>query len=183
MGVDLHVYTANESLVSSDELRRQLRSQGWDVRFVLDPGIKPLEQPPEGPLVDTLDVIGWDASSPTAQQVADAIDSGDLKRLNEYYAERLAGSCGYVAHNDYDFDKELAREDEDLRDEILEEIDPQHLEAMRRAKVKYWLCVRIRSSNLSYRFLETVWRAVGQLRGGLLEDPQSGEYTLVEPVS
>jgi hypothetical protein len=54
---------------------------------------------------------------------------------------------------------------------------------MRGAKAKYWLCTRIRSSNLSFRFLEVVWRAVGQLRGGLLEDPQTGEYTRIKPRS
>jgi hypothetical protein len=183
MGVDLYMYTDNDLLITSGELRGQLRSQGWDVRYVRDTGTRPLEQLPEGPLDDTLDVLGWESSSPHGLKVGDAIDSGDLKGLEECNAQGYVGSCGFVAQCSFDFEKELAREDEETREEILEEIEPAHLEAMRSAKLRYWLCVRIRSSNLSYRFLNVVWRAVGQLRGGLLEDPQSGEYALVKLVS
>jgi hypothetical protein len=177
MGVDLYVYSPHESIVTSEELRRELRSQGWDVRFVLDQGKPVLETAHEGPLIDLLDVMGWPAALEKGALVAGAIDGRDLKSLQSLYDEGMVGTCGYSVQSPYDFERELDLDEEfDDEEEDQEPIEASCLEAMRRAKTKYVLRVRIRSSNQSYKFMDVVWRAIGQLRDGLLVDPQSGEF-------
>ena len=63
MGVDLYVYSPHESIVTSEELRRELRSQGWEVRLILDQPKPELEPAAEGPLIELLDVMGWPITS------------------------------------------------------------------------------------------------------------------------
>ena len=177
MGVDLYVYSPHESIVTSEELRRELRSQGWDVRFVLDQGEPVLEPANQGPLIDLLDVMGWPTASEKGALVAGAIDGRNLKSLQSLYDEGVVGTCGYGVQSPYDFERDLEL-DEEFEDEgeDQEPIEASCLEAMRRAKTKYVLRVRIRSSNQSYKFLDVVRQAIGQHRGGLLVDPQSGEF-------
>lgn len=177
MGVDLHVYTPSEEIVTSEELGRQLRSEGWEVRFVLDQEGPVLEPAHEGPLIDVLDVIGWSISAEKANLAAEAIDRRDLKSLQSLYDEGTVASCGYSVVHPFNFEEESERWDtEEEEDEDEEPIEEWCLEAMRQATTRYGLRVRIRSSNRSYQFLRVVWRAVGQLRDGLLVDPQFGEY-------
>ena len=181
MGVDLYVYSPHESIVTSEELRQELRSQGWDVRFVLDQTEPVLEPADEGPLIDLLDVIGWPAASERGVLVAGAIDGHDPKSLQSLYDEGVVGTCGYSVQSPYDFERELELDEEfDDEEEDQEPIEASCLEAMRRARTKYTLRVRIRSSSQSYKFLDVVWQAIGQLRGGLLVDPQSGEFRHVK---
>lgn len=181
MGVDLHVYTPREDIVTAEELGRQLRSEGWDVRFALDQGKPVLEPAPEGPLTGLLDVIGWPIYSDKGVLVAEAIDHRDLKSLQRLYDEGIAGTCGYSVEHPFNFEEDFEDEEaDDEEDEDQEPIEEWCLEALRRAKTKYSLRVRVWSSNQSYRFLSIVWQAVGQLRGGVLFDPQSGEFRHVE---
>jgi hypothetical protein len=81
MGVDLYVFTPHEAVLTSEELRAELLSQGWDVRFVLDQREPVLEPAAEGPLTDLLDVMGWPTSSDKGTLSAEAIDRRDLKAL------------------------------------------------------------------------------------------------------
>jgi len=179
MGVDLYVYSPHETILSSEELRRELRSQGWEVRFVLDQPKPVLEPAPEGPLTDLLDVMGWPSSSEKSVLVAEAIDRRDLKALQALYDEGVVGTCGYGVVCHYVYEDELDDEFEDeegFEDEAEEPIEASCLEAMKRAKTKYSLRVRVRSSNRSYKFLSIVWEAIGHLKDRLLVDPQTGEF-------
>jgi len=177
MGVDLYVISPHESIVTSDELRRELRSQGWEVRLILDQGTPVLEPAVEGPLTDLLDVMGWETSSDKAAEVAEAIDSRDPKALQAFYDEGVVGTCGYGVVRHFVYKEELEDEFEDEEEsEDEESIEESCLEALKRAKTKYVLRVHVRSSNQSYKFLSAVWEAIGRLRDGLLVDPQSGEF-------
>jgi hypothetical protein len=181
MGVDLYVYSPHETILTSEELRRELRSQGWEVRFVLDQAKPVLEPAAEGPLTDLLDVMGWPTSSDKGTLAAEAIDRRDLKTLQSLYDEGVVGTCGYgvVCHYVYEEEVEDEFEDEEEfedEDEDQGPIEASCLEAMKRAKTKYGVRVRIRSSNQSYKFMHVVWEAIGRLRDGLLVDPQSGEF-------
>jgi hypothetical protein len=177
MGVDLYVFSPHETVLTSEELGRELRSQGWDVRFVLDHGEPVLEPAAEGPLTGLLDVMGWPTSSNKGTLAADAIDRRDLKALQAIYDEGVVGTCGYGVVCHYVYEEQLEDEFEDEEeDEVEELIEATYLEAMKRAKTKYSLRVRVRSSNQSYKFLNVVWEAIGRLKDGLLADPQTGEF-------
>jgi hypothetical protein len=178
MGVDLYVLSPQETILTSEELRRELRSHGWEVRFVIDQAKPVLEPAAEGPLTDLLDVMGWPTSSDKGVLVAEAIERRDLNTLQSLYDEGVVGTCGYGVERHYVYEEELEDEfeEEEFEDEEQEPIDASCLEAMKRAKTKYGLRVRIRSSNQSNKFLNVVWEAIGRLRDGLLVDPQSGEF-------
>jgi hypothetical protein len=176
MGVDLYVYTKSESVVTTDELRRHLHTQGWGVRFLLDQGTPALEPAPDGELRDSLDVMGWRLSSEHAAPAADAIDRRDMEAVQAFYSQGVVGTCGYGVESPYQYEEEFDPEEDAEMDGSEGAVEAWCLEAMREAGTRYNLRVRIRSSNLSYQFLEVVWQGIGQLREGLLEDPQSGEF-------
>jgi hypothetical protein len=175
MGVDLFVFSPHETVLTTEELRRELRSQGWEVRFVIDQPKPELEPAAEGPLTELLDVMGWPTSSEKGRLVAEAIDRRDMKALQALYDEGVVGTCGYGVVCHFVYEEEF--DDEEFDDDEEEEpIDAGYLEAIRRAKTKYSLRVRVRSSNQSYNFLNIVWEAIGRLKDGLLMDPQSWEF-------
>jgi hypothetical protein len=180
MGADLYVLSPQEAILTSEELRRELRSQGWEVRFLVDQPQPELEPADEGPLTDLLDVMGWPASSDKGPLVADAIDRRDMSTVQRLYHEGVVGTCGYGVVGYYVYEEEpfdeFDEDDEEFEDD--EPIDPRCLEAMKQAKTKYALRVRARSSNQSYKFLNVVWEAIGRLRGGVLVDPHTGEIRL-----
>src|SRR5262249_32304040 len=147
MGVDLYVFSPQETVLTSEELRRELRSQGWDVRFVLDQPKPVLEPAAEGPLTDLLDVMGWPTSSDKGTLAAQAIDGRDLKALQALYDEGVVGTCGYGVVCPFLYEEEFEDDSDDedeLDDEEEEPIEASHLEAMKRANTKYNLRVRVR---------------------------------------
>ena len=178
MGVDLYVFSPHETVLTSEELRRELRSQGWEVRFVIDQPKPELEPAAEGPLTDLLDVMGWPTSSDKGTLVAEVIDRRDMKTLQALYDEGVVGTCGYSVVCHFVYEEEFGDDfdDEEFEDEEEEPIDASCLEAMKRAKTKYSLRVRVRSSNQSYKFLNIVWEAIGRLKDGLLMDPQTDVF-------
>jgi hypothetical protein len=177
MGVDLYVFSPHEAVLTTEELRRELRSQGWEVRFVIDQPRPELEPAAEGPLTELLDVMGWPTSSDKGTLVAGAIDRRDTNALQALYVEGVVGTCGYGVVCHFVYEEEFDDEEFDEEEEEEEPIDPSYLEAIKRAKTKYSLRVRVRSSNQSYKFLNMVWEAIGRLKDGLMMDPQSGEFS------
>jgi hypothetical protein len=178
MGVDLYVYSPHESLLTTAELREELRSKGWDVRFILDQGTPVLEPLAAGALTGVLDVMGWATSSDKGALAAEAIDQRDPKALQSLYDDGVVGTAGYSVESPFVFVNEPEDdedEDEDEDEEDLDPIDQRFLEAMKQAKTRYVLRVRIRSSNQSFRFQIVLWEAIGRLTDGLLVDPQTAE--------
>lgn len=177
MGVDLNVFSPHEAVLTSEEFRQELRSQGWEVRFVIDQPKPELEPAPEGPLTEVLDVMGWPTSSDKGTQVAEAIDRRDLIALQALYDEGVVGTCGYGVVCHFVYEEEFDGEEfDDEEEEEGEPTDATYLEVIKQAKTKYTLRVRVRSSNQSYKFLNVVWEAIGRLKEGLLMDPQSWEF-------
>ncbi len=130
-------------------------------------------------MTDLLDVMGWPTYSEKGVLVAEAIDRRDSKALQSLYDEGVSGTCGYHAECDYLYSEEPEdgfEDEEEIEEEEQEPIEANCLEALKLAKTKYVLRVRIRSSNQSYKFLNVVWEAIGRLRDGLLVDPQSGDF-------
>ena len=174
MGVELYVFSPHESIVTSAELRQELNSRGWDVRFILDQGTPVLEPSVEGPLTGLLDVMGWETSSEIGVFAAEAIDGRDPKVLQSLYDEDVVGTAGYSVESPFVFVEQP--EDDEHEDEDDEEpIGAQFLEAIKHAKTRYIVRVRIQSSKQSFKFSNVLWQAIGRLRDGLLADPQSGE--------
>jgi hypothetical protein len=175
MGVDLYVYSPHESLVTTAELREELRSKGWDVRFILDQGTPVLEPLAEGALTGVLDVMGWATSSDKCALVAEAIDQRNSKALQSLYDDGVVGTAGYSVESPFVFVDEPEDEDEDEDDDDLDPVDQRFLEAIKQAKTRYILRVRIRGSKQSFRFQNVLWEAIGRLSDGLLVDPQTAE--------
>ena len=174
MGVDFYVFSPHETIVTSAELRGELRSQGSDVRFILDQGAPLLEPSVEGPLTGLLDMMGWVIASEKGALAAEVIDRRDPKNLQSLYDEGVVGTAGYSVESPFVVVEE-SEDDEDEDEDEDDPVDERFLEAMKQARTRYILRVRIRSSNQSYTFLNVLWEAIGRLRDGLLVDPQSSE--------
>jgi hypothetical protein len=176
MAVDLYVYSPHEPLVTSAELREELRSKGWDVRFILDQGTPVLEPLAEGELTGVLDVMGWATSSDKGALAAEAIDQRDPKALQSLYDDGVVGTAGYSVESPFVFVNESEDdEDEDDGEDELDPVDQRFLEAIKQARTRYILRVRIRSSKQSFRFQNVLWEAIGRLTDVLLVDPQTAE--------
>jgi hypothetical protein len=114
------VFSPHEAVLTSEELRRELRSQGWEVRFVIDQPKPELEPAPEGPLTELLDVMGWPISSDKGTLVEEAIDRRDMKALQALYDKGVVGTCGYGVVCHFVYEEEF--DDEELDDD--EEAEP-----------------------------------------------------------
>jgi hypothetical protein len=109
----------------------------------------------------------------------DALSSGghDKEALDDLYARNKAASCTVAATQPYDFNDDHSDSD---AQELADAIGTEAVEAMRRAVSSYEIYTSAQRSRPSYQFQEDVWEVLGELAGGLMEDPQSGSYQIYE---
>jgi hypothetical protein len=119
---------------------------------------------------------GTDSAFRSLTPFFEAIDQRDPKALQSLYDDGVVGTAGYSVESPFVFvDEPEEDEDEDEDEDDLDPVDQRFLEAIKQAKTRYILRVRIRSSNQSFRFQNVLWEAIGRLSDGLLVDPQTAE--------
>ncbi len=173
MSISYFVYSPNQQTVTRSRMTDRLRSKGWTVVFV-DPDNQ-MRILPEGPI--TCDLLLAADSQETADRMKEMIRGGDEKALDGLYARNKAASCLVTAKQPYHFNDDHTESD---AQEMADAIGNDAVEAMRGATSCYEIYSSAHRSRPSYRFQESVWETVGELAGGLMEDPQSGSYQLCE---
>ena len=176
MSIELHVYAAGPVLtrekVAAECLWPELPPEmQWQVRFVGDA----LDALPDGAITSG-PVIGWRPDSPHGSTIEDILRRRDQKQLDALFAEEeVAAAYLYVvtaADND-DWNDVI----ESVREDVQEE---RHKAFLRDVKVFYSVETSATRNDLSLEFQEELWRMLGVLAGGLMYDPQEGEFELFE---
>ena len=171
MSIELNVYS-NEPVLDRDrvieeslfeELPAELK---WEVRF---PDV------PSGPLSSGM-VVGWRPESPNGAKILAALDSQNERALDDLSGENQVASV-YLSV--------VTAADEEEWDDIIESAsetvtDRKHRKYLESAEVFYSVETSARRNGLSIKFQEQLWRLIGVLSHGLMEDPQEEEFELFE---
>jgi len=173
MSISFFIYSVSKQVPSRSQLAAQLQSKGWLVVSV-DPD-DPTCILPDDALED--DVLLASRSQETAERVRRLVDQKDTAALDELCRRGALASCGVDVTHPYDFKEDYGESDVD---ELVDSIGRQAVEAMRHAVVHYEIGTSAGRSRLSSEFQQAVWDALGELAGGLMEDPQCGLFQLFE---
>lgn len=165
MSCDFFVYSESGQAVSRSELTSAMRAVGWDIVFVDDFHKMSLAQ---GDRVSEYEIIvGWETDPEVAAKVQGLLANRDREGLEKLFEEMTLGGCEiYVNENERDEDEEC----------IPDDIRPDHRRALENAKLSYYLRTAAGRSPLSFVLQDVVWRAIGKVTRGLVEDPQTGKY-------
>jgi hypothetical protein len=163
MSYDLFLYSPNAQPVNRDDLVKALATKGWSVVVTLYAENKALSS---GPIAN--DFIRGARSAETAKQIIEHL--GNEKVLEDIFTYAECGSCGVTFDQPYSD----PLEEEDLREQE-KIVGAEVVGYMRQAKIRY----NVYGNSLSADFMVIVGEALGELAGGLLEDPQGATYVLV----
>ena len=115
-------------------------------------------------------VFGWRPGSPHADRARAAVAAHDRKALEDLTTQEVLASLGLVV---------TTRTDRawPVDAESIEATPAELRAAVANAQTHYSLETGARRNDLSLVFQEQLWRVIGVLSNGLMEDPQAGEYT------
>jgi hypothetical protein len=139
----------------------------WEIAFVGDDGaLRPVQ---EGAMTSET-IFGW-RQDKNAAAVRAAIEGGDRAAVDAFYADDLVAAVWVDVRT---------RADASWDDEELEEAASVASEAHRKeissAATMYVVETSARRNDVSLDFQNLIWRSIGVLSNGLMEDPQEGEY-------
>jgi hypothetical protein len=170
----LNVYAKQEVLTrevlarecNSPDLPEEMR---WEVVFLPSEHESP-NPDPKAKLTEDQQVAGWSVTSTQAGEIRSAFLRNDRQTLGRLYQ---AGVYGQV-----DLFLATSGSDEwDVNDpDCLEGIPKEYQAVMGRATCRYSLETHASRNNISLDLQQFLWRMIGALTYGLLEDPQEGEY-------
>lgn len=163
MSIDLMVYAESNQPMTRDALRSGLSRLGWEVVFLQgDYSMTPAE----GDVIGDYEfILGCPSGSPILSVLQNIIASKDRDALDEMGEEMPVGGCALsVSENEYD-------------DQCVPtEIRSDYLHAYKNAKTHYYIRTSAGRCSFSFDLQYAIWWAVGEATGGLLEDPQSGDF-------
>ena len=169
LSIDLFVYSKQPNDIRRDDLAASLKTRGWEI-FHLNPA--------------TLSEVSGDLLGDELVYAVRAVD--DLRRLRDLVAKResmaievmfeeeSAAGCAITVVSPFDARSEYG--------DTLEENFPRQVASdVLEAKAGYNVRTAEGRGEISYKLQVDVWESLGELTGGLLEDPQSGRYLRVGP--
>ncbi|MCB9850794.1 MAG: hypothetical protein H6817_08825 [Phycisphaerales bacterium] len=168
MSVELFTYSGRSEVVERAALARQLQREGWDVLFVANwPDTELVVQ---GPCADDL-IIGCKPTSDFAP-IHNLILKKDSHEIEKLLGDHRYANCAMEIESPYDFS---ANYDDDDIDDLASDLGSEAVQAMKQAATMY--CVRVHGmqNELSSYLQLAVWKSLGALCGGLMENPQTGE--------
>lgn len=165
MSIDLFLYSPNTQVVRREELIKALEARGWNIIITSESDNKVVSSGPLG----HYDTVCGAHSAATVKQIAEHLENE--KVLKDIFDYEECGICGIHITQPYDILKEYSA------GELLveEKADgPEIAEHKRQTKIFYY----IRAHHLS-NLQGDIWESLGELAGGLLEEPQGGAYILL----
>ena len=172
MSYDFFIYSPSEQPVNKEDLKVELEKRGWKVFFAAPssgPQIKGIVSS-SGPLENGAFLLTCEADDENLPRFVEAVENDDLERLNAMLENYEIDFCG-LWWSLFDFVKEYGADAE----EAAQRFGSQELAAaIKQARTHY-------SFDVSYEdFYLYVAQAIGDLVGGVLEDPQTGAIEFKE---
>jgi len=168
MSVDLMVYSRRPEPLQREALGKALRDKGWHSLF-LEP--EHLTEARGG----TLDQeVVFAAKNTSDLEQLQKVLAGDRNKLETLFEEGKVGGCGVSAAVPFNPRDEFG-------DGLEKQVGGVIAEEILNANSLYNVTSSGGQTDLSAEFQEVVWKTLGALVGGLLEDPQTGEYIRCTP--
>jgi hypothetical protein len=120
----------------------------------------------DGTLGDDL-IIGCEDAEGVAEGKA-LLLKGDREAAEALLGQERFGGCALSIESPCELDDEQVTE-------VAEAIGEEAAGVMRQAQTLYWLTFKGMSTVRSGHLADHAWRMLGQLCGGLMDDPQTGE--------
>ena len=171
MSYDQSIYGKQEAMRRKENLSRCLSRKGWEVRF-LSYGAFPSDElrpvlASEGPLEANCLIAGWRKNSRYADVLAAWIDNRELHHFRALTAETVCfGCCEMALHP-------MTQHESDY-EEQQRHFPERYRRIFREADMDFQLGSSAGRSPTSFEFQHVVWEAIGELTGGLMENPQEG---------
>lgn len=174
MSIELNIYSFRPVL-SRETLARECRSPDlpkdmrWEIFF-----IRPAEDQADpdqiGPLTGDQRIVGWNDLLKDVGQLRAAIVGNDKKILDQMYESEAYASVDLsVLTPDSAEWTSLAEPD------ALEGIPEKFQDTIRKSSSFYILRTHACRNDQSLELQQHLWRMIGVLTGGIIEDPQEGE--------
>lgn len=172
MSIGLNIYgkrrLTREELaeaMATVELPEELR---WELRFVRDWDALQFDS---GGAMQSQIVVGWHPQAKSAGEVRKAIERKDAAALKRLFREEAYG-LAHLSVTDPADDDWAALTDP----EFLESVPAEHREAVKQATTWYEIETFASRNETSWELQEQLWRMIGVLTDGVMEDPQEGEF-------
>lgn len=181
MSYDLFIYSYSSESVLKEKLKEKLASQGWSIACLSPDAFQGTVSMPilplQGPMEFNLTLIGWKTKRKQARVIERLVAQFDVKGL-EKLPRSLFGGCALYITTPYCWADDFGDEDPT---ELEDTWGQAKLEARKKARTHYSLTVHGAQGQVSFDLQDAVWRAIGELQGGLLENPQSDDVEIYEP--
>ena len=170
MSVELFAYSDDPSPVAIGDLAAACKSRGYECRVIRGDSTPVLE----GVFESEDTIVGWSPSFFGNRAARDAAESADWKAIGKLQEREAIGACVV----------EMWGKPEELNDaEELRELEdvygPEYVTFRKTSRVRWYIRLAAGRNVLSVELADAVLRSLLELRGGLFEDPQSGEFEIV----
>ena len=171
MSISLFIYSPDpplerEAIIAACRNKQLSNDLQWELAFLDHDGTV-------GPDTGTLRsqrILGW---RPGANETADMrtlLATDNRAAIDDLYSNHeIAAVMLEVATRDQD--------EWPIDDELVEQTLPQFRDDVANAHTWYDLETDAHRNRLSFKLQEQLWRIIGVLSNGLMEDPQDGQYT------
>ena len=170
----MNVYSPRTPPLLKEELKAELERQGYIVAFYAGTSTRGEMVSQSGPFDSSTKLAACKAASENAERFQMVVAAGDMPALIEMINALQVEWCEISSQVPYDISDSWG---EDEIEELMDDYDcgPEYVEALRRAKSEYAF-----STSLFFDdFMEKVWRAVGSIVGGILDDSERGVIEFV----
>ena len=170
MSIDLLAYSDDPSPIDISDFVSAFRNNGYECR-VIRGETHPVT---EGALFSEDFVVGWHKSFFRFRAAEKAATTGDWKAIADLQDRDVVGACVLDIWDE----PERYNDANELREH--EEVYGSEYVANRRAsRVRWYIRLPAGRNGLSVEIAEAVLRTLLELRGGMFEDPQIGEFEMV----
>jgi len=166
MSTEYFAYSEDPSAVAVDDLLARCRKAGFECRVLRGQS----ESIASGPLASEDAIVGWKSSWFGNRKAGLAASGADWKTMDELQDRNVIGVCAIEIWDDpsaFNNDAEI--------EEARSVYGADYAAYRGKSRVRWYVRLASGSSGLSVALAEIVLKALLGLRGGLFEDPQSGE--------
>src|SRR6185437_8465349 len=170
MSVELFAYADDPSPVAIADLAAECKSLGCEVRVIRNDDTPA----PEGVVQSDDAIVGWHPSLFGNRSARTAAERADWKAIGELQEREAVGACVVEVWNEPD-----QYNDVNELNELEDVYGPEYVALRKGSRVRWYIRLAAGRNVLSVELAEVVLRSMLKLRGGVFEDPQSGEFEIV----
>jgi hypothetical protein len=170
MSIELFGYSDDPAPVAIGDLAAACKSRGYDCRVIRGDSTSVSE----GDLQSEDAIVGWRPSLLGNRATRNAAEGADWTAIGELQERGAIGACVVEV-----WGKPEEYNDADELRELEDIYGPQYIRCRKNSRVRWYVRLAAGRNVLSVELAYAVLRSLLELRGGLFEDPQAGEFEIV----